>query len=263
MQNKVNELIDRVETVLGTKNDLNDSIKMQLRNACYCLRSHDLIGLKLITNALIEDRFKPIIELANLIHKEFNSNVVPLSQAEELFLNLGYNRFFDLYEEISTIPFWDKDASYRFQRVSQIFAVYAEMLQYKPFEGVLKWMSKFRPPMESEISGPLFKFIRNVLAHFPFFDQWDDVWVSKGLVNWYKENQSIDKFLKRFCGTKNIEYRYKIRGKNDFEYLIISFPKIYDDQKIYLKDIVNEKQGVLFSLAMMLKVLNTQIEEIK
>lgn len=271
MQTRVNNLISKVQAILNSSRDLNDDKKRQLKEGCYCLKSHDLVGLDLIILSLSEDKtketnnskYKSIIELAKSIREDFMSNVIPLTKAEQLFLNLGYNRFFDLYEEISTMTFWEKESSYRFQRISQVFAVYTEILNYKPFESILKWMSKYRPPMEAEISGDLFKMIRNILAHFPFFDKWNDVWISKELINWHKENQSIDRFFKKFCGKKKVKYRYKITGKEGFEYLSICLPVVYDDGKIYLKDIVSEKQGIQFSLAMMLRVLNTQIDEIK
>lgn len=40
-------------------------------------------------------------------------------------------------------------------------------------------------------------------------------------------------------------------------YLSISFPKTYDDNKIYLKDILTEKDGVKFSLILMKKIIDT------
>lgn len=269
MQDRVNELISKVQSILNSSRNLNDVQKRQLRQGCFCLNAHDLAGLDLIIHSFSEDKaketlsykHKSIIELAESIREDFMSDVVPLTTAEELFLNLGYDRFFDLYKEISTRSFWEKESSYRFHRISQVFAVYAELLKHEPFDGVLKWMSKYRPPMEAEISGDLFKMIRNILAHFPFFDIWDDVWITKKLINWRKENQSIDRFFKKFCGREKVKYRYKISGNEGFEYLSISLPEVYDDRKIYLKDIVSEKQGVQFSLAMMLRVLNTQIED--
>jgi hypothetical protein len=46
-------------------------------------------------------------------------------------------------------------------------------------------------------------------------------------------------------------------------YLSINFPSTYGDDKIYLKDIISEKDGVKFSFIMMRNILNTQVEEIK
>jgi len=60
------------------------------------------------------------------------------NKAEELFLNLGYNRFYDLYDEVMNDDFWDKKPWYRFSKVANGFAIYSELLTYEPFGHVLK-----------------------------------------------------------------------------------------------------------------------------
>lgn len=184
------------------------------------------------------------------------------TKAEEFFLNLAYNRFYDLFDEIMEDVFWEKEARCRFSRVSQVFAVYAELLAYEPFRYVLEAIKKRRPPMESEIGGPLFKFVRNVLAHFPLFETWDDVWISKDLVNWNKDGLTIDRFLKKFSGHDEVKYRFWENEKKRMTYMSICFPNEYTDNKIYLKHMIAEKEGVMFSLIMMRKILNTQVESI-
>lgn len=45
-------------------------------------------------------------------------------------------------------------------------------------------------------------------------------------------------------------------------YLSISFPCEYDKgDKIFLKDVLSEKEGVKFALILMKKIIDTQIEE--
>jgi hypothetical protein len=47
-------------------------------------------------------------------------------------------------------------------------------------------------------------------------------------------------------------------------YLSINFPAHYDrDTKIFLKDILSEKEGIKFSFILMKQILDTQVEEIK
>jgi hypothetical protein len=116
--------------------------------------------------------------------------------------------------------------------------------------------------MESEIGGPLFKFVRNILAHFPVFDTWDEVWVSKELVNWQREGLTIDRFLKKYLGHDEVKYRFWEPDKKLMTYISINFPEKYEQNKIYLKDIVAEKDGVKFSLIMMCQILNTQVESV-
>ncbi len=182
------------------------------------------------------------------------------SKSEELFLSLGYNRFYDLFDEIMEDDFWEKEDWYRFSKVSNIFAIYAELLTYKPFKYVFEALGKQRLPMESEIGGPTFKFVRNVLAHFPVFETWDDVWVSKDLVNWQKEGLTIDRFLKKYSGHEGVKYRFWEVDKKRMTYISIRFPGEYGENKIYLKDMIAEKDGAKFSLIMMRKILDTQVE---
>lgn len=274
MEEKVNLLISILQQLNKQLNQLgltklSDSISL----ACISLKSHDLIGLDIILtsfsnsniqreikNCKIYDTVVRVIELTKDIKEDFNNDIVPLTKAEELFLNISYNKFFDISEEIYSPEFWRQTPQYRLSKISQAFSIYGEILTYEPIQGVLNWMSKYRPPMESEISGPLFKFIRNILAHFPFYDSWDDIWISKDLVNWRTQGQSIDKFLKKYSGLPAVKYRFKENTKPSFTFITISFPEKYDSEKIYLKDIIKEEEGVKFALVMMRKVLNTQIE---
>ena len=189
-------------------------------------------------------------------------NLRPTSQ-EEVFLRLAYNRFYDLADEIIEDSFWEQEDWYRFSKVINLFSVYAELLAYEPFKYVLEAIKKQRPPMESEIGGPLFKFIRNTFAHFPLFESWNEVWLTKGLVNWQKEGLTIDRFLQKYAGHTEIKYRFWEAEKKKMTYISINFPEQYDDKKIYLSEILSEKDGVKFSLIMMRNILNTQVESIK
>ncbi len=276
MQEKVDQLVSLVQHLIRDLEEMNQNLlSKRLSKACFCLRSHDLIGLDIILSSFkgkdslsdisnndsnLNTLKESIFQLAMDIKQEFDKDVIPISLAEELFLNLGYDKFFDICSEVYSDEFWGKSPQYRLSKIFQAFSIYNELLNHEPFKGVLKWLSKYRPPMEAEIAGPLFKFIRNILAHFPFYDAWDEIWVSKQLVNWKHPNRSIDRFLKKFCGTKEVKYRFKEKTKQEFTYVTINFPKSYDESKIYLKDIINEEQGIKFALVMMIKVLNTQIE---
>ena len=187
------------------------------------------------------------------------------NEAEKEFLILAYNRFYDLFDEIKDDQFWKQDEWYRFSKIKEIFAVYSELLNYEPIKWVVDWMKKGgRPPMEGVIGDDLFKFIRNVILHFPYFENWDSVWINKLLINWNKNGQSIDRFLKKYVGQKEVKYRFWESDKKRMTYLIIKFPIRYNKtEKVFLKDIVSEKDGVKFSIILMRGILNTQVEEIK
>lgn len=182
------------------------------------------------------------------------------TDSEKLFLSLGYNRFYDLFEEIMDDKFWKNDSWIRFSKVTNIFAVYSELLYYEPIKFVLNEIKKHRPPMESEIGELLFKFIRNTLSHFPLFKSWNDVWLNRTLVNWQREGLSIDKFLVQYTGHEDVKYRFWEENYKKMTYISICLPKKYGENKIYLKDIISEKDRVKFALIMMRNILNTQVE---
>ena len=185
------------------------------------------------------------------------------NKAELQFLTLSYTRFHDVFEEVMDDSFWEKDERYRFSRVKDGFAVYSELLNYEPIKWVLENMKTSRPPMEAESCSELFKFIRNVIIHFPFFDSWDDVWVNQSIVNWHKDGQSIDRFMKKYSSSGIVKYRFWEAEKRRMTYLSINFPKHYeDDAKIYLNDFLTEKEGVKFSFILMKRVLDTQVEKV-
>ncbi|MDD5360777.1 MAG: hypothetical protein PHN88_01490 [Ignavibacteria bacterium] len=191
-------------------------------------------------------------------------NDIGPNKSEIQFLTLAYNRFYDLYEEVMDDDFWGKDEWERFSKIQQAFSIYAELLNYEPLKWVIEKLKTVRPPMESEIGSELFKFIRNVVVHFPLFKSWDDVYVNKSLINWYKDGQTINKFLRKYVGHKVIKYRYWEPAKKEMTYLTISFPKEYlNDSNVFLKDIITEKEGVKFSFILMRRIMNTQVEEIK
>lgn len=275
MEEKINLLIyNALELNEQLKTLKIDKLSNSIFWACHCLKSHDLIGLSILASLNKSDiqndmkyskiclMIDNVSKLADEILIEFNKKVIPLTKAEELFLQISYNKFLDISKEIYSSEFWKQTPQYRLSRISQAFSIYGEILTYEPIKDVLIWMSKYRPPMESEISGPLLKFIRNVFAHFPFFDSWDEIWISKDLVNWKNQGQSIDKFLGKYSGLPAVKYRFKENKKSDFTFITISFPEKYDLENIYLKDIIKEEEGVKFALVMMWKVLNTQIESI-
>jgi hypothetical protein len=186
------------------------------------------------------------------------------NKAEFQFLTLAYNRFYDLYDEVMEDLFWDKNEWERFSKIKQAFSIYTELLNYEPIKWIIEKLKTARPPMESEIGSELFKFVRNVVAHFPFFKSWNEVWISNSLVNWIRKGHTIDRFLQKYEGHKSIKYRFWEPSKKRMTYLSINFPAEYSsDIKVFLKDIITEKEGVKFSFILMKQILDTQVKEIK
>lgn len=185
------------------------------------------------------------------------------NKQENVFLNHSYNFFLDIYEEIKDEAFWQKDSYYRFNRIRDVFLVYSEILEYEPIGQFLKALEKLRPPMEAELSKEYILFIRNLLIHFPFFKSWNEVKISKELINWSVPGKSIDKFLTTFSGHEPVKYRVWNPSDKTMMYVIITFPKIYDNTaEINLVDFMPEKEGIIFTMSLMYKVLMSQVEKI-
>ena len=180
-------------------------------------------------------------------------------------LNLFYNRFYDLFDEIINDDFLNEKAETRFLKLREAFSVYKELLSYEPIKNYVEWMKKGgRPPLEGIIADGLFSFIRNLLLHFPIFNTWNEVYINKNLATWSKAGQ-IDKFLQqctkiKIDGKGSVEYRIWECKKEKMTYFSINFPEVYKNDNIYLKDIIAEEVGMKFCMALMREILDTQVE---
>ena len=87
----------------------------------------------------------------------------------------------------------------------------------------------------------VFKMLRNLLIHFPFFENWDDIYVNENLLNWNKsKGNQIKKFFKNNEG-KELKYAIYMKRYDTWEKEVeinIKIPKIYKYKKVYLKDIL-------------------------
>lgn len=187
------------------------------------------------------------------------SNELHPTKEEREFLNLAYNRFFDLYTEIIGDAFWAKEPSKRLHRIQELFSVYVELLKYQPIQWTIKQEKR---PNFADVGRDLFTFLRHATAHFPFFNNWDDIWLSKSLVNLFSKGpQFIDKYLTRNEGHDPIKYRYWEEDKKQMTYVSVSFPTNYSQgSRVYLKDILSEKDGIRFAAIFMYSILKLQIE---
>lgn len=180
-------------------------------------------------------------------------------------LDLFYNRFYDLFDEIINDNFKKEDAQLRLFKLKEAFSIYKELLSYDPIKWVIEGMKNGgRPPLEGVIADDLFSFIRNLFSHFPVFKTWDEVFINKDLATWSKTGQ-IDRFLNKSIqfneeGKGEVKYRIFDNKKKKMSYFTIKFPDKYDSQNIYLKDIVSEETGMKFCMILMKKILDTQIE---
>ena len=188
-----------------------------------------------------------------------------LSEKEIEVLTLFYNRFYELYEEITSENFIEENAQIRFFKLREAFSIYKELLSYEPIKSYIDWMKHGgRPPLEGVIADGLFSFIRNLLLHFPVFKTWDEVYINKTLATWSKTGQ-IDRFLNKcqqikIDGTGTLHYRIWEVKKKKTTYFTINFPEEYGEENIFLKDIISEDVGMKFCMALMREVLDTQVK---
>ena len=186
------------------------------------------------------------------------------SKNEVEVLTLFYNRFYDLYDEIVADNFIEENGNVRFLKLREAFSIYKELLNYKPIKYYIEWMKKGgRPPLEGIIADEVFSFIRNLLLHFPIFDTWNEVYVNKKLATWSKVGQ-IDKFLNKCVnikidGKSEVKYRIWEEEKKKMTYFSIKFPEKYEDNDIYLKDVISEEVGMKFCMALMREILDKQV----
>jgi len=180
-------------------------------------------------------------------------------------LTLFYNSFYELYSEIIDDNFLNENANTRYFKLREAFSIYKELLSYEPIKEYIGWMKRGgRPYLEGIIADDLFSFIRNLLLHFPVFKTWDEVYVNKNLATWSKTGQ-IDKFLKKCSHVKidgkgSVNYRIWEERKKKMTYFSVNFPERYEDNNIYLKDIISEEVGMKFCMALMKEVLDVQLE---
>lgn len=193
------------------------------------------------------------------------TKIEELSEKEIEVLTLFYNRFYELYEEITNENFIEENAQIRFFKLREAFSIYKELLSYEPIKSYIDWMKHGgRPPLEGVIADGLFSFIRNLLLHFPVFKTWDEVYINKNLATWSKIGQ-IDKFLDKcpkikIDGTSILHYRIWEVKKKKMTYFTINFPEKYGEENIFLKDIISENVGMKFCMALMREVLDTQVK---
>ena len=83
--------------------------------------------------------------------------------------------------------------------------------------------------MESELAGELFRLVRNVLAHFPFFDDWDEICINERIVNWESEGKFINKFLMTYQEAPKAKYRFWKKKRKRTNCISVKFPATYSN----------------------------------
>lgn len=170
------------------------------------------------------------------------------TKSEKQFLHLAYERFVNLVKEIKGKHFWDHDAKYRLAQEKELFLIYTELSSYNLLKELF---NQFKNEPENKnyhtIGVELFQMLRNVFTHFPFFETYNDIWINHSIVNWLKpEKGRIAKFFKNNLGKNSIEQEY-LDEHNTKKNCTIKFPtKDQYENKLFIKDILGEKEGILY-----------------
>ena len=202
-------------------------------------------------NKMIEPVVSPLRDLTRL-------NLTP---QEAIFFDLAYNRFFDLYSEIDSSTFWKRDGLYRLHRLKDVFAVYAELSNHRAIKYILEQNEAGLRPSEQADCHRLLKAIRNLLSHFPLFESWDEIWFNKELITWEGEKGSINSLFSVVRPVPIVKYRFLDGSIQKLVYVSVSFPSNYAaNEKIFLSEILTEREGSRFSIRLMLSVLIKNVE---
>ena len=100
---------------------------------------------------------------------------------------------------------------------------------------------------DNEIKIDTFDLIRNILIHFPIYDSWDEIYISKELLTWNtKRNGQIIKYFKNNCN-RSFKYRIFLNENNKWvekHTIKVTIPNIETCNKIYLKTILSLNDAI-------------------
>ena len=184
------------------------------------------------------------------------------NEHELVILQLAYERFYSYFDEFMADDFWELSSEIRLLKIKACFDIYNELLKYEPIKKYTEYLKEHRPPQEGFIAYEYFVFVRNILTHFPFFLEWNDIYITENLSGWNSpQYSSINKFIKQNIDKESVKYRVWIAKSKKMVYMDINFPKKSND-KIFLRDLISEKEGLLFCMVLMKQVIDSQIEKV-
>lgn len=182
------------------------------------------------------------------------------NKAELRVLEVGYNRFLDLYEDVMNDNFRRRRPATRLAMIKDLCSVYSELIKYAPLEYILE--NAVRPHFKL-IGKELVNFLRNLLLHFPYFESWQQIGFDKELITTLKASGSIDKFLTR-VHPEELKYRFWEPAKKRMTYIEVHLNTAYSKGEfVWLEEMVPEKDGVKFLAIFMKDVLMTQVETLQ
>jgi len=173
-----------------------------------------------------------------------------LNEHQINFVERGLNRVLEIQETLKTV----KNSEIKFFYIKELFILFAEMEK-------VKFTRSYEGEQEEEIKTTVqnlkqtIAFYRNVVSHFPFYNTWSEIWISKeytkALQSKHQLEQnnfgSIYKYLAACENMTSYTYRVKLHQKDEPYIFTLRYPKnIEEDTKIYFKDMVNEDELLMW-----------------
>lgn len=132
----------------------------------------------------------------------------------------------------------------KFELIKQLASLVSELLDK---DGIKEKLIKLANTSKvngdnNEIKIETFDLIRNILIHFPIFESWDEIYISKKLLKWNtSKNGQIINYFNKNCN-KSFQYRIFLNENDKWierHTIEVKIPELKDDNIIYLKDILS------------------------
>ena len=149
-------------------------------------------------------------------------------------------------------PLIYKSDIFSFQDIKYVSALVSELLSNRDTKKAFELAAS-----KSEVNGKnneiwleCFEIVRNILTHFPWFNSWDEIYISRALLNWNNntgKKQHIERFFDKYAN-KTLEYTiYHYNGSNwiPWHKSTLKVPKLLSYKKVYLKDMISIKDYVM------------------
>ncbi|MDD3048939.1 MAG: hypothetical protein PHQ89_03050 [Bacilli bacterium] len=140
----------------------------------------------------------------------------------------------------------DNYSSYeKFELIKKLSSLISELLKDRKLKiKFIELISKSTVNGDNpELRLATFEMIRNLSAHFPMFDIWNDVFVNNQLLTWDDPTfPSIKKYFDKYKG-KILNYDIYIKGPFGWEKrhtVNFKIPRLEEKEKMFLKNVISE-----------------------
>jgi len=197
---------------------------------------------------------KQVLNMVEAKYPYRQENGLPEPQQIE-FLNLAFTRYLHLRHALKN-PNPSNTQEQKFYYIKELISVYNELEMFPNIKSSL-----FSKHVDNPILrfGPLFKAIRNLVSHFPFFYSWDEVKFNRELVTCMKpKNLTIDRYFANEKGYLELPFRFVDQSTGRQIEGEIFAPKGYNNNDtVYLKDILCLQDAITLIVGYSHMVLST------